>query len=109
MAGRDGRQRASVGRFENKGDDVVGFIDAAEHAVWTRRLVGVHIRLLVQARFLGDQLEREQPIDLTPGGGDLGGDGIAEHLTDGSEQIRPQSCTAQGGCPGIRACRRCAA
>jgi hypothetical protein len=46
--------RITVGGFEDKGDDVGGFFDAAHHAVGPRRLVGVHIRLLVQPRFLGD-------------------------------------------------------
>jgi hypothetical protein len=32
---------------------------------------------------------REQPIDLTPRGGDLGGDGVAQHLTDRGEQVLP--------------------
>jgi hypothetical protein len=87
LAGRDGRQRATVGRFENKGDDVGGFLDAADHPVGTRRLVGVHVRLLVEPRLLGDQLQREQPINLAPGRGDLGRYSIAENLSDGSEQI----------------------
>ncbi len=35
----------------------------------------------------GDQGVRHQPVDLVPGGRDLGGDGLAEHLHDGGEQV----------------------
>ena len=43
--------------------------------------------LLVQPGLLGDQLGGEQPVDLVPGGGDLGGDGVAEHLPDRAQQV----------------------
>jgi hypothetical protein len=54
LAGSDLRQWVTVGGFEDKGDDVGGFFDAAHHAVWPCRLSGVHVRFLVQPRFLGD-------------------------------------------------------
>ena len=99
LAGRDLRQWITVGGFEDKGDDVGGFFDAAHHAVWPRRLRGVHVRFLVQPRFLGDQLDREQPIDLTPGGGDRGGDRVAQDLTDRGEQVLPNDRVLLGADP----------
>ena len=99
LARRDFRQRTTVGGFENKGDDVGGFFDAAHHAVGTRRLVRVYIRLLVQPCLLGDQLDREQPVDLTPSGGDLGGDRVAQNLTDGGEQCSPTIVYCSGRIP----------
>jgi hypothetical protein len=43
--------------------------------------------LLPQPLLHGDQGVRHQPVDLVPGGGDLGRDGVAEHLGDGGEQV----------------------
>jgi hypothetical protein len=54
-----------------RGKDIVRLLDTAYDAVLARRLIGVHIRLLIQPRLLRDQLKSEQPIDLTPGRGDL--------------------------------------
>jgi hypothetical protein len=71
LARCDGRQRATVDRFQNEGNDIVRLLDTAYDAVLARRLIGVHIRLLIQPRLLRDQLKSEQPIDLTPGRGDL--------------------------------------
>jgi hypothetical protein len=99
LASRDGRQRSIVGGFENKGDDVGRFFDAADHAILPRRLVGVNLGLLVQSRFLGDQLECEQPVDLPPSGGDLGCDGVAKHLTDGGKEVLPHDGVLLGADP----------
>ena len=87
LSGCNSREGTAVSWFQNEGDDVRGFLDAANHAVWASRLRWVHIRLLVHPRFLGDQLEREEPIDLTPGGGDLGSHSVAENLADRGEQV----------------------
>ena len=87
LSGCDRWEGTAVCWFEDESDDVSGFLYAADHAVGASRLRGVHVRLLVEPCFLGDQLEREQPIDLAPGRGDLGRNGIAENLSDGSEQI----------------------
>ena len=54
---------------------------------WASRLRGIHARLLIQPRLLRDQLQREQPIDLTPCRSDLRRHGVAENLADGSEQV----------------------
>ena len=99
LAGCDRRQGTAVCWFEDEGDDVSGFLYAADHPVWSSRLRGGHVRLLVEPRFLGDQLEREQPIDLTPGRGDLGRYGIAENLTDGSEQMLADNRVLLGRMP----------
>lgn len=47
----------------------------------------VDAALLVQPGLLRDQLGGEQPVDLVPGRGDLGGDGVAEHLCDRAQQV----------------------
>ena len=84
---RDRGQPAPVGRLEHERDDVGRLLDAADHAVRPQRARRVHPRLLVEPGLLGDELGREQPVDLVPGGGDLGGDRLAEHLTDRGEQV----------------------
>jgi hypothetical protein len=74
------------------------------------RLRRVNVRLLIRLRLFGNQLEREQSVDLAPGGCDIWGHSVAENLADRGEQVlADKSCTARGGCPGIRACRRFAA
>ena len=37
----------------------------------------------VETALLGDELAAEEPVDLVPGGRDLGGDGVAEDVADG--------------------------
>jgi hypothetical protein len=82
LAGCNRRQRTAVSRFEHEGDDIRGFLDTAHDAVRPRRLSGVNVSLLVHPRLLRDELEREQPIDLIPSGGDLQCHSVAENLTD---------------------------
>ena len=87
LARADLRQPAAVRRFEHQRHDVGGLLDAAHHAVRAQRARRVDARLLVEPGLLGDQLRREQPVDLAPGVGDLGGDGVAEHLPDRGQQV----------------------
>ena len=49
--------------------------------------LGVDPGLLVEAGLFGDELGGEQPVDLVPGVGDLGGDRVTEHLADSAEQV----------------------
>jgi hypothetical protein len=84
--------RTVVCWFEDEGDDVGRFFDTAYHAVRACRLRWIHVRLLVQPRFLGDELESKQPIDLAPGGGDFRCHGVAENLTDRGEQVLTDDC-----------------
>lgn len=65
----------------------MGFLDASDHSVGAERSRRVDSSLLIEAGFLGDQLGGEQPVDLVPGGCDLRGDGVAEHLADSREQV----------------------
>ena len=96
LSGCDRWEGTAVCWFDDESDHVGGLLDAADHAVGPSRLRGVHVRLLVEPCFLGDQLEREQPIDLAPGRGDLGGDGVAENLSDGSKQMLADNCVLLG-------------
>jgi hypothetical protein len=83
----DRRQPAAVGRLEHQRDDVRGLLDAPDHAVGPQRVGGIDVRRGVQPGLLGDELRREQPVDLVPGGGDLRRHRVAEHLADGGEQV----------------------
>ena len=85
--GRDLRQRAAVRGLEHQRHDVVGLLDAPDHAVRAQRVRRVDARLLIEPGLLGDQLRGEQPVDLAPGVGDLGGHGVAEHLPDRGQQV----------------------
>ena len=83
----DLRQAAAVGGLEHQGHDVVGLLDPPDHAVRPHRVRRVDARLLVEPGLLRDELGREQPVDLVPGRGDLGRDGVTEHLTDRRQQV----------------------
>ena len=67
----------------------MGLLDPPDHPIRTERSSRVNTSLLVEPRFLSDQLGGEQPVHLIPGSGDLGRDGLAEHLTDRSEEVVP--------------------
>lgn len=49
----------------------------------------VDVGLLVEPCLFGDQLGREEPVDLVPGGTDLRSHGLAEYLTHRAEQVAP--------------------
>lgn len=82
LSRRDSWRRTAVGWFQDKGDDVGRLVDEPHHTIRTRRLRGIHVCLLVHPRLLGDQLQCEQPVDLTPGRGDLRCHRVAENLSD---------------------------
>ncbi len=65
----------------------MGLLDAPDDPVGAHRVCRVGVRLLVEPHFLGDELGGEQPIDLAPGVGDVGCDGVAEHLRDRGEEV----------------------
>ena len=65
----------------------MGLLDAPDDPVVAHRVCRVDVRLLVEPHFLGDELGGEQPIDLAPGVGDVGCDGVAEHLRDRGEEV----------------------
>jgi len=65
----------------------VGILDAPDDPVGAPRVCRVDVRLLVEPHFLVDELGGEQPIDLAPGVGDVGCDGVAEHLRDRGEEV----------------------
>ncbi|GAA3495842.1 hypothetical protein GCM10019016_029430 [Streptomyces prasinosporus] len=76
--------RAAVDRAQPEGHDVGGLGDPLDD------LPGPPLApaaLLVQPLLDGDQGVRHQPVDLVPGGGDLGGDGLAQDAGDGGEQV----------------------
>jgi hypothetical protein len=99
LARCDGRQRTTIDRFQNEGNNVVRLLDTAYDAVGTGRLGRIDVRLLIQPRLLRDQLEREQPIDLTPGRGDLRGYGITENLTNRGQQVLADYVYCSGRIP----------
>jgi hypothetical protein len=59
LARCDGRQRTTIDRFQNEGNNVVRLLDTAYDAVGAGRLGRIDVRLLVQPRLLRDQLESE--------------------------------------------------
>ncbi len=77
----------AVGGTDQEGDHVVGLLVPGYHPVRAPHLARGESGLRVQAVLQGDQGVGHQPVDLVPGGGDLGGDGIAQHLDDGREQV----------------------
>ena len=78
----------------------VGLLDSPDHPVRPQRLGRVDTRLLIQPGLLGDQLRREQPVDLVPGGGNLRRHRVTEDLADGGQQVvTDDRCTAPGVMP----------
>ncbi len=78
----------------------MGLLDAPDDPVVAHRVCRVDVRLLVEPHFLGDELGGEQPIDLAPGVGDVGCDGVAEHLRDRGEVVGDAVDVVSGGAHG---------
>lgn len=83
----DLRDRCAVRGLEHQGDDVVGLLDGSDDPVGPGRGGGVDAGGGMEPGLFGNQLGGEEPVDLVPGCGDLGGDGVTEDLPHCGEQV----------------------
>ena len=78
---------AAVHRLQDQGHHARRLLDPANDPVRPQHAARVHPGLLVQLGLLGNQHDREQPVHLGPGRGDLRRDRLAEHLGDCADQV----------------------
>ena len=81
------RTGAPSARAQPEGGDVRGLLATRSTTFHSRQTSPRRARSRVQPLLDGDEGVGHQPVDLVPGGGDLGRDGVAEHLGDGGEQV----------------------
>ena len=87
LAGQRGLHQAVVGPAHPERHDVLGLLDPLGDLPLAPHRLRAHAAGAVEAALLVDQRVRHQPVDLVPGGGHLGRDGVAEHVDDRPEQV----------------------
>ena len=85
---RQGRlDLALIHPLDHEPDDVVRLLDPLGHPPGPPDRVRGEVHRVVQPAFLVDEHVRHQPVDLVPGRGDLGRDGVPQHVHDGPHQV----------------------
>lgn len=87
LAGQVRGGRGAVRRGQPEGGAVGRLLDAVGDRPVPPDVAGRDLLTGVEALLDGDEGVGHQPVDLVPGRGDLGGEGLAEHLDDGLEEV----------------------
>ena len=77
----------ALDRGEDEREDFRTLVDSLDDPVLAPRLLGVGAPERVEAGLLGEELAAEEPVDLIPCGGNIGGDGLAEDVTNCPHEV----------------------
>ncbi len=97
LARPEGGGGRAVGGGDPEGGHVRGVLDAGGHRPFAPHVPRRHALLRVEPSLDRDQGVGHQPVDLVPGRGHLGSDGVAEYLCDRGEEVCVHDLVLRGG------------
>ena len=77
----------SLNGREDQRENFRALVESLDDPVLAPRPFGVGTAQRVKFGFLGDELTAEEPVDLIPCGGNIGGDGLAEDVTNCPHEV----------------------